>query len=211
MPTFCRNEGECSKRLRGEREWRFFVSEKCLIKTRLLRARVCSRCAFFAFFFLVSRCVCPLVACGYCFFRVVWPSTKECNTPTKRRIKYSLKSLSTYPDLITDIKRTRRAFTLSRERESLGALNNSNNNNDSFFIVSAFFLKSFIGARAPPYNICASCAHLITRPWRCSFPWCDDDRRKKNTRVSPFSRERRRQKRRIAKDNTVVAVVCRAR
>ena len=146
------------------------------------------------------------------FFRVVWPSTKECNTPTKRRQIFSQKSLHIISHLIiTDIKRTRRAFTLSRERESLGALNN-NNNNDSFFIVSVFFLNRFI-ARARACIIYARrVLILITRRMALLFPmWCDDDRRKKNTRVSPFSRERRRQKRRIAKDNTVVAVVCRAR
>ena len=146
------------------------------------------------------------------FFRVVWPSTKECNTPTKRRQIFSQISLHIISHLIiTDIKRTRRAFTLSRERESLGALNN-NNNNDSFFIVSVFFLNRFI-ARARACIIYARrVLILITRRMALLFPmWCDDDRRKKNTRVSPFSRERRRQKRRIAKDNTVVAVVCRAR
>ena len=74
---------------------------------------------------------------------------------------FSQKSLHIISHLIiTDIKRTRRAFTLSRERESLGALNsNNNNNNDSFFIVSAFFLKIVL-SRARAYNICASCAHF---------------------------------------------------
>ena len=100
MPTFCRNEGECSKRLRGEREWRFFVSEKCLLKTRLLRAACVLLVALFLPFFFSFLDVCVLswpadIVFRILFFRVVWPSTKECNTPTKRRIKYSLKSLST--------------------------------------------------------------------------------------------------------------------
>ena len=57
-------------------------------------AGACSRCAFFAFFFLVSRCVCPLVACGYCFFALFGPRRKSA-THRPKDVKYSLKSLST--------------------------------------------------------------------------------------------------------------------
>ena len=216
MPTFCRHEGECSKRLRGEREWRFFVSEKCLLKTRLLRARVFSLRFFCLFFSRFSMCVSSPWPADIVFFGVFGPRRKRA-THRPKDVSNILSKVSPHKIshlIITDIKRTRRAFTLSRERESLGALNNNNNNNnDSFFIVSAFFFKSFYRARARARIIYARrVLILITRRMALLFPmWCDDDRRKKNTRVSPFSRERRRQKRRIAKDNTVVAVVCRAR
>ena len=96
MPTFCR-EGECSSRRGGESEWRFFAP-KSVSKTLCVRL-VALFLLFLSFLVFRERCVCVLfhVACGYLLFRA-----KKCieppfdfNTPTKRRIKYSLKSLST--------------------------------------------------------------------------------------------------------------------
>ena len=157
------------------------------------------------------------VACGYyCFFGLFGPRRKSATHRPKDvsniLSKVSPHNLASHHHRYQTHEKSFHAF--QRERESLGALNNNNNNNnDSFFIVSAFFFKSFYRARARARIIYARrVLILITRRMALLFPmWCDDDRRKKNTRVSPFSRERRRQKRRIAKDNTVVAVVCRAR
>ena len=177
---------------------------------------MCSRCAFFAFFFLVSRCVCPLVACGYCFFGVFGPRRKSATHRPKDvsniLSKVSPHNLASHHHRYQTHEKSFHAF--QREREFRCAEQQQQQQQRLLFHrLCFFFLKSFYRARARARIIYARrVLILITRRMALLFPmWCDDDRRKKNTRVSPFSRERRRQKRRIAKDNTVVAVVCRAR
>jgi len=209
MPTFCRNEGECSKRLRGESEWRFFVSEKCL-KTRLLRA--CVLVALFLPFFFSFLDVCVLswpadIVFSGCLAldeRVQHTDQKTSNILSK----VSPHNLASHHHRYQTHEKSFHAF--QREREFRCA--EQQQQQRLLFHRLCFFLNRFI-ARARACIIYARrVLILITRRMALLFPmWCDDDRRKKNTRVSPFSRERRRQKRRIAKDNTVVAVVCRAR
>ena len=105
------------------------------------RARVFSLRFFCLFFSRFSMCVSSRGLRILFFSGCLALDERVQHTDQKTYQIFSQKSLHIISHLIiTDIKRTRRAFTLSRERESLGALNNSNNNNnDSFFIVSAFF------------------------------------------------------------------------
>ena len=159
MPTFCRNEGECSKRLRGESEWRFFVSEKCLLKTRLLRARVLVALFLPFFFSFLDVCVLSWPAdivfsgCLALDERVQHTDQKTSNILSK----VSPHNLASHHHRYQTHEKSFHAF--QREREFRCAEQQQQQQRLLFHRL-CFFFKSFYRARARACLIYARRAHF---------------------------------------------------
>ena len=151
-----------------------FLSRKVSNKnSSFTRARVFSLRFFFAFFFLVSRCVCPLVACGYCFFRVFGPRRKSATHRPKDvsniLSKVSPHNLASHHHRYQTHEKSFHAF--QREREFRCAEQQQQQQQRLLFHRLCFFFKYRFIARARVYNIyiCVVLV-LITRRMALLFP-----------------------------------------